>query len=401
MLKIGTVLFLVVLLTHTGICSHRELQNEKITLIDFQELEAKRVLLSNNDEETTIYFNRLIENADSTLSCELYSVVKKMGTPPSGDKHDYMSIGPYWWPNPDSPNGLPYIRKDGEINPETRNNFADFVEMQAFFTAVQTLRDAFFFTGNKVYADKALQLIDAWFLSEETKMNPNINYGQSIPGVTDGREFAIIEFENIVEVIKCLELLDRSNLLDSQTKEGMDNWLTYYAYWLQYSENGKAEAVKKNNHGTHYDAQLLSVLTYLGRINEVKEHLSTITMNRVFSQIEPDGSQPLELARTKSFSYSAMNLHGFLYLARLGQKVGVDLWNAESVDGRSIKKGFEYMLPYLTQEKTWDYKQIADAEKRVEKLVADLKLARHSFKCNAFDETLHKIENGKVFIRFN
>ncbi len=401
MLKIGGVLFVVALLTHTGIFSSPRLQNGKITVIDFQALEAKRVLLSNNDEETTTYFNRLIEKADSALSCELFSVVKKMGVPPSGDKHDYMSIGPYWWPNPDTSDRLPYIRKDGYINPDTRNNFTDFVEMQAFFSVVQIMRDAFSFTGNKVYADKALQLIDAWFLNDETKMNPNINYGQSIPGITDGREFAIIEFENIVEVIKCLELLDSYNLLPAKTKEGMDSWLTDYAYWLQYSENGKAEANKRNNHGTHYDAQLLSILTYLGRIDEVKEHLSTITLNRVFSQIEPDGSQPLELARTKSFSYSVMNLHGFLYLACLGQKGGVDLWNAESVDGRSIKKGFEYMLPYLTQEKTWDYKQIADTEKGVEKLVTDLKFARRFFKCDAFDETLHKIENRKVFIRFN
>ena len=25
----------------------------------------------------------------------------------SGNPHDYTSMGPYWWPDPDSPNGLP------------------------------------------------------------------------------------------------------------------------------------------------------------------------------------------------------------------------------------------------------------------------------------------------------
>jgi hypothetical protein len=31
-----------------------------------------------------------------------------------------MSLAPYWWPDPKSPNGLPYIRRDGERNPEIK-----------------------------------------------------------------------------------------------------------------------------------------------------------------------------------------------------------------------------------------------------------------------------------------
>ena len=160
-------------------------------------------------------------------------------------------------------------------------DFTDFVELQNFFNHVQLLRDAFYFSGDKAYAHKALQLINTWFLDEKTKMNPNLNYGQGIPGLNDGREFGIIEFAKLVEVIKCVELFDKHKLLDKQTEAGMRNWLTEYAYWLQNSTIAKDARSRHNNHGTYYDGQLLSVLVYLGRIDEVKNHLSNITINRI------------------------------------------------------------------------------------------------------------------------
>jgi hypothetical protein len=82
--------------------------------------------------------NQLIQKADSLLSIKPFSVVHKTGVPPSKNKHDYMSIGPYWRPNSNTENGLPYIRKDGEINPESRNDFTDYVEKNNFLSALKT-----------------------------------------------------------------------------------------------------------------------------------------------------------------------------------------------------------------------------------------------------------------------
>jgi hypothetical protein len=60
--------------------------------------------------------------ADEALALkELYTVMEKKQIPPSGDMHDYMTIAIYFWPDPKKPNGLPYIRRDGEINPETKD----------------------------------------------------------------------------------------------------------------------------------------------------------------------------------------------------------------------------------------------------------------------------------------
>jgi len=382
--KKGVVMLLI------SIYSYADAQknNEKVYVIEFEALEALQKSIKKGDEKAIEDYNRLIKKADTLLDVEGFSVINKVGIPPSGSKHDYMSIGPYWWPNPETADGLPYVRKDGEINPEARNNFTDFTANESFISAVKTLTNAYYHSYNKKYADKNLELINIWFLNEETKMNPNVNYGQYIPGKTEGRCFGIIEFGDIKEIVKFLELAKDRGVLDKNTEEGMFHWFSEYSNWLKYSDLGKEEATRKNNHAIHYDVQLLSILLYLNKIETVKEYLSTITKNRIFSQIEPDGSQPLELARTKSFSYSVMNLHGFLELARLGHKVGVNLWDLASEDGRSIKKGYQYMLPYLSNAKKWEHQQITDRKHSEEKLISDLKYARYMFKDNSFDEVL-------------
>jgi hypothetical protein len=365
--------------------------SKKIYIIEYEVLEAQKSGIKNGDIKAVESYNKLIQQANTLLNSKAFSVVNKIGVPPSKNKHDYMSIGPYYWPNPKTANGLPYIRKDGEVNPETRDNYTDIVELSNFISALKTLSKAYYFSDNKKYANKSLELITTWFLNEETKMNPNLNYGQSVPGESDGRCFGIIEFGGIIEVIKFLELAEDNNILDKKIKEGMLNWFTAYSHWLQNSKLGKEEATRKNNHGTHYDVQLLSILLYLNKVEEVKEYLSTTTKGRIFSQIEPDGSQPLELARTKSFSYSVMNLHAFLELAHLGQKLGVNLWEITSKDGRSIKAGYQYMLPYLTNEKEWEYPQIKDRKYSEEKLIRDLEYAQKIFGEHSFDNTLYQI----------
>ncbi len=400
MKKSASIVSIFILIFVFGAFNSSISAKKKITVVELHELKEKKQLIKKGNAQAVADFNQLMKEAQEALNCPLFSVARKRAVPPSGSKHDYMSLAPYFWPNPDTADGLPYIRKDGQINPDTRNDFTDFVELQNFFNHVQLLRDAFYFSGDKAYAHKALQLINTWFMDEKTKMNPNLNYGQGIPGLNDGREFGIIEFAKLIEVIKCVELFDKHKLLDKQTEAGMRNWLTEYAYWLQNSTIGKDASSRHNNHGTYYDGQLLSVLVYLGRIDEVKNHLSNITINRIFTHLEPDGSQPLELARTKSFTYSVMNLHGFVYLMRLGQKVGVDIFNATSQDGRSIKKAYQYFMPYLLQEKEWEYEQITDTEKDIKRLLQDLRYIKRVFKCKDFDNIIERVEKEKLEVLF-
>lgn len=383
-----STLFVLLFIGVEGCTYYAQSKEQKIYVIDFEELNFEKKRILSEDKEVLKNYKVLIDNAEKLLDTDFFSVVNKTGLPPSKDKHDYMSIAPYFWPNQKKSNGLPYIRKDGQVNPETRTNFTDYIEKNNFIAAVKTLTKAYFFSNDEKYATKNIEFINAWFIDEATKMNPNINYGQSVPGLYKGRCFGIIEFAGIVEVIKFLEVAKEKAILDVKTEKAMAKWFSEYVYWLQNSDLGKEEAARKNNHGTHYDVQLLNILIYLNKTEDVKNYLSDITKSRIFNQIETDGSQPLELARTKSFSYSVMNLHGFLELAIIGKKVGVNLWNSVAENGSCIKAGYQYMLPYLTGKKEWEYKQIKSKIHSEQKLVSDLKKVRVIFKEDAFDSVI-------------
>lgn len=117
-------------------------------------------------------FGKLIVETDRALEEGVYSVTHKDMVPASGSRHDYMSMGPYWWPDPDKSDGLPYIRRDGEVNPE--RNDLDSRRESRMINSVRTLSLAWYFSDNNKFADKAAELLDVWFLNPETLMNPHL-----------------------------------------------------------------------------------------------------------------------------------------------------------------------------------------------------------------------------------
>jgi len=153
-------------------------------------------------------------------------------------------------------------------------------------------------------------------------------------------------------------LLKGSKALTEADERGVKDWFGQFLQWMLDSKNGKEEAAAKNNHGTHYDIQIVSYALFVGRQGLAKQTLEQAKQKRIGAQIEPDGRQPLELARTKAWSYSNMNLDGLTRLATLGERVGVDLWNFQTRDGRSIRKALDFLTPIALGEKKWDYQEI-------------------------------------------
>ncbi len=353
-----------------------------LSVLDYNKL----VYVKENKNSTQFYslYKQLLEDADKALQEGSFSVVDKTQIPPSGSKHDYISLGPYWWPDPNKPDGLPWIRRDGEVNPLTRGKSTDETTKDKMFDNTNTLAMAYFFSDKNKYATKALELLKVWFVNEDTKMNPNLNYAQGIPGINTGRGIGIIEFAGITNVITAIEILELNNKMDAETSKSLRLWFLDYLNWLQTSENGVFEKNTKNNHATHYDVQIVSILLFLNREDEAKEVLKAVKTLRIATQIEPNGEQPHELARTKALSYSTMNLKGFTELALLGKKVNVDLWNYEAENGGSIKKAYEFLKPYAEGKKDWNYKQIGDLSKAHHKLKQLFVLAGSEFNIETY-----------------
>jgi hypothetical protein len=328
----------------------------RVFLLDAESLLETRQRVREGDPALAPAIEKLRDEADKALKSGPYSVMDKDIVPPSGDKHDYYSFGPYWWPDPSKPDGLPYIRRDGEVNP--KRDTGDRRPMGRMSGAVETLALAYFFTGHEPYAEHAARLLRVWFLDEATRMNPHLEYGQAIPGRTEGRGIGIIDTAGLPRLVDAVGLLQGSEHWMPGDQQGMQRWFGEYLTWLQESSHGRDEDATKNNHATWYDVQVASFALFAGQEDLAREVLERAGERRIRTQIETDGRQPHELARTKSFDYSTMNLRGMFEMATLAEHVDVDLWNYESDDGRSIRQALDWLLPFATGEREWKHEQL-------------------------------------------
>ncbi len=319
--------------------------------------------LSDGDPSLKPALDRLVRDAGRALGTKPPSVTDKAKAATSGDKHDYMTAAPYFWPDPDKANGLPYIRHDGKVNPESRTDAYDRNRLSLMTRTVETLALAYYFTGKDAYAEHAAKILRVWFLDPATRMNPNLNFAQAIPGKNNGRGTGIIEGWNLVEAVDASGLLAGSSAWSNKDADGMKVWAASYLDWLLTSENGLDEARATNNHGTYYDAQVVRLALIVGRTDLAKSVAGAAMTKRIAVQIKSDGSQPLELKRTSSMGYSRFNLEAWFALATMADQVGIDVWHHQSPDGGGIRKALDFLLPYLGNKgKEWPHQQIKELD---------------------------------------
>ncbi len=350
--------------------------------------------LAAGDKQLAKALKKLVTDADKALVEAPTSVASKEKLPPSGDKHDYMSIAPYFWPNPDTKDGLPYVRHDGKVNPESRDPKAnDSPAIKIMGDNVETLALAYYFTGNETYAQGAAKVARTWFLDPATRMNPHLKYAQAIMGVNDGRGTGILEALHISVAADALGLLAESKAWPKDDQKALKEWLRTYHDWLMKSEPGKDEHNAKNNHGTFFDVQAVRIALVLGRDDSAKRMLEEAKQRRIAVQIDPEGKQPLELDRTTSFSYSRFNLFALTELATLGEHAGVDLWHFTTDDGRSIRKAIDFMLPYAdVPPKTWTLPQIKD--KHESEFMPIFRQATLAYGTDAYEAVIAKYDDS-------
>ncbi|WP_086983961.1 alginate lyase family protein [Vibrio aphrogenes] len=299
-------------------------------------------------------YQDLLKDADKNLTKKNPSVMDKTIMPPSNDKHDYLSISRYWWPDSSKADGLPWIRKDGITNPDTQSDDVDRPRISRMSHAVYNLSLAYYLSGNEEYAEKAVSMVKTWFIDPETKMNPNLNYAQSVPGYNEGRRAGILDGRFIqTQILDSIKILENSKSWTKEDQEQMNTWLEQHLDWLTKSDIGIAGAKQTNNHGTWYRFQVSSLAYFLGEDDIVKQTINE-TKDSMKTQFATDGSQPEELARTRSFFYSGFNLNALSRVAIVADKFGDSIWQYQPEKGKSIKAGFNFILPVVHGEK-WNY----------------------------------------------
>ena len=324
-------------------------------------LSRARDLVRAKDSRVMPAYAALIKDADAALEAPIVVVTdKRTLLPPGNNKHDYFSLSPYWWPDSTKPNGLPYIRRDGVTNPESKRDL-DQPRVAAMGANVQTLALAYYFSGNEAYSARAAKQLRAWFLDTATRMTPHLRFAQLVRGIDQERGSGIIDTRWFIEAADAASILRASRSWSAADQRGLQAWFVEYLRWLRTTPNGKHEHDARNNHGSWFAAQAATYAMFVGDTSTARE-LVNETKARIGAQITAAGEQPIEMERTRSMHYSAFNIEALSRVAEIGRKLGVDLWRHQAPDGGSLQKAIDHVAKFATDPSKWPGDQITPVE---------------------------------------
>ncbi len=327
-----------------------------MTLISESEAEPIHSAIVRKEPWTQDAVRRLRAEADRRMKEGPWSVTSDRPANIELDPHDYYSEAPYFWPDPDHPGA--YIRQDGKMNP---NRFgANHNALNSMCDAVFTLGTAAFLLDNPQYAQRAARVINVWFINPKTRMNPNLEYAQTIPGSAEGRPEGILDARNLIRAVQGMELLAATGYWDAKDQAAVHKWFDDYLHWLTRSKSGEDEKHSGNNHASWYIAQIAAIANFVGDAAEQQAAFAFYRDHIFPQQIKKDGSAPREEARTRSLSYSAFNLEALATTCRIAQVQGVDLWTLQAKNGATIGTVIDYLSPYLAEPHKWAKEQIID-----------------------------------------
>jgi len=293
---------------------------------------------------------RVLRDARKYLAEKPITVTAARSPRSAGGQHDFFSEGDYWWPDPKNPDG-PYIQRDGMTNPD------NYVEHRKFLMKLSVqapaLAAAWKLTRDRRYADHAAAHIRAWFVDASTRMNPDLQFAQAIHGRFTGRGTGVIDTIHLVEVARAIPLLAEAGSLSHSEHAAAQEWFAAYLNWMTTSKNGMEERDAKNNHGTCWLMQVAAFAKLTGKHDVLAYAADRFRAVIVPGQIDPDGSFPLELRRTKPYGYSLFNLEALATVCQILSEAGGNLWSFTTPDGRGIRKALDYMFPYIRNKASW------------------------------------------------
>ncbi len=301
----------------------------------------------------------LTKQVNKAVAAPIVTIVDKPRPSPTGDAHDYISYGRYWWPDPSKPDGLPYIQKDGHPNRELIEK-GDERQLGALVNNLEALALGWSQLHREDCALRAAEWLRAWFVTPATRLKPAFGYAQIRLGRdhNQGSASGLIDTRGFARIVDAARLLHGAPGVDAAAEQAVKAWFADYLLWLTTSPNGRKEHEARNNHGSWYLVQLVAIARYLGREDDAR-NFAREDFARIDWQIEPDGQQPLETARTDGLSYSLFNLEAQLRVARLAAPLGLDLWNYTAPRGGSLKQALAYLKRFDAAPEQWPHQQLA------------------------------------------
>jgi len=309
------------------------------------------------DKQVVHYIDFFEKVADKYIKMSPLSVTSKKKLPPSKDPRDYMTLSPYWWPDSTKTDGLPYIRRDGQRNPEVYE-YPERENANCLGDATICLGVLYYITGKEIYAKTCANFLRTWFTDPKFGMNPNMIYAQYVPGMKTIRGSGFIDSRRFCHALSAAKLINGSANWSDSDKKKLSDWATAFCYWMENSTQGQKESHATNNHGLWYETIHLMVLAYLDRTDRIKEVTEQSILPKIGAQVADDGSLPQELKRTLSLHYSTFVLEALTEANQITSQIGINLWETPALNKKKISQAVAYLYPYYLNPEKWKYKQI-------------------------------------------
>jgi hypothetical protein len=323
--------------------------NPRVFMLDVENLLRVRSLIFEGDEGFVAADERLLEAANKALATRPFSVVEKEEVPPSNNRCDYMSLAPNWWPDPDVEGGKPYLNREGEVNGECEGY--DHPRLVGLCSAVGTLSTAYFFSDFEDFAERAALLLRIFFLDEQTAMSPHLEYAQAIRGRCLGRAEGIMDAHGFSWLVDHVGLLVNSSSWNADDQADIEAWFSRYLEWLSESEFGVEARGREDSYGICCDVQVTALALFC-RKKGIAQQAFERAQARLFTLVDPDGSQPGQVESADSLNRCMTNVSAFFDLADLGRSLGYDLWSGKEGDRLQsatlwlINHGFDAEWPW-------------------------------------------------------
>lgn len=311
--------------------------------------------LQDYQSNTSRKTEQVVRSANAILKKQPYTVVHKKSF--SGDVHNYESLAYYAWPNGDGT----YTVRDGYPSPD----YSKYDAMKIFGMGenMRVLGLAYYATGKQEYASAAVRQLKVWFIADSTKMNPNLNYGQLIPGYNNdkGHPGVISEAYSLLDVLDCISLLENRKQLSNSDVRKLKSWFRSLNKWFGNSEVGHTMDQQKNNLSIMYDVLRYRMAMFTDDSSVKRDIRDSFLQKRLIPQFAENGTQPEELKRNKSMMYSIFNLTHALQFCRLLKYDGYDCSPYKS----RLSAAVNFIRKYINNKDAYPYQEIGNWDKYV------------------------------------
>jgi Alginate lyase len=299
--------------------------------------------------------DRILQSADHYLTqnptpLTAYPCPRSPGVP-----QDFYSEAADYWPDPANPAG-PFVVRAGQLNPDAFTAHRD--ALLNFGMTVPALTAAFVLTNEPRYAQQAARHLRAWFLDPATRMNPSLQFGQTIPPAKAGRPEGVVDAVHLAEVVQCLPFLANSEALPEADLAGLRKWLAEYSGWLNTSRLAGLARDSKSHHGTSWLLQAASI----AHLTQVADDAPLTTLRHQYksstirAQIVADGTFPHELTTPNPYRNTLFNLDMMAGVCLLLSTRFESVWDVELQDGPGFRTVIARLFPFILNRGAWPYR---------------------------------------------